>query len=44
MYVELDLDFLGLLCQKLRFLLLKSSMNFWMNAINPNYLVLLAGI
>ena len=35
MYVELDLDFWGLLCQKLGFLLPKSLMNFWMNAIKP---------
>ena len=33
MYVELDLDFLALLCQKWGFLSPKSPMNFWRHAI-----------
>ena len=44
MYVELDLDFWALLCQKLGFLLPKRPMNFWIHAIKPNCLALLAGI
>ena len=39
MYVELDLDFLGIAVPKVGFLLPKSPMNFWMNAIKPNCLV-----
>ena len=44
MYVELDVDFLGIVFKKLGFLLPKSPMNFWINAVKPNCLVLLAGI
>ena len=44
MYVELDLDFLELFCQRLGFLLPKSPMYYWMNAIKPNCLVSSAGI
>ena len=44
MSVKLDLDFGGLLWQKFGFLLSKSPMNFWMNAIKPNCLASLAGI
>ena len=44
MYVVLDLNLWGLLCQKFGFLLPKSPTNYWMNAIKPNCLVSLAGI
>ena len=43
MYVELDLDFWALLCQKWGFLLPKSPVNFWIHTIKPNSLMWLAG-
>ena len=42
MYVELDLEFLGIVVPKVGFLLPKSPMNFWIHAIKPNCLAWLA--
>ena len=38
MYVELHLDFLGIVVPKLGFLLPKSPMNFWIHTTKPNCL------
>ena len=44
MYVELNLDFLGIVVPKVGVLITQSPMNFWMNAMKPTCLLSLAGI